>query len=115
MLQDLLKNKYEKKGYIVIKNLLSNKEVDSCINSLTYYSSKFKRKNKRDINFTKDGKINSIHNLEKWVWIKKLRLKFSKIFLKKLLSGKPKNFGSEYFAKPARSGLGSPIHQDNYY
>ena len=36
--------------------------------------------NKRDINFTKDGKINSIHNLEKWLWIKKIRSKFPKSF-----------------------------------
>ena len=99
----------------VIKNFLTTNEITNCINSLTNYSLKFKRKNKRDINFTRDGKINSIHNLEKWIWIKKLRSKFPKKLLEKLLCGKTKNFGSEYFAKPAKSGLGSPIHQDNYY
>jgi|TARA_B110000116_G_C16629902_1_gene487786 phytanoyl-CoA hydroxylase len=115
MNQDLLVNKYEKKGYVVIKNFLSKKEINTCVNSLKNYSLKFKRKNKRDINFTKDGKINSIHNLEKWIWTKKLRLKFPKKLLERLINGKAKNFGSEYFAKPPKSGLSSPIHQDNYY
>ena len=115
MKQDMLLNEYNNKGFAVIKSFLSQKELITCVNSLERYASIFRSKNKRDINFTKDGKINSIHNLEKWIWIKKIRLKFSKILLEKIIGNKSKNFGSEYFAKPAKTGLAAPIHQDNYY
>ena len=115
MKQEFLLNKYNKKGFIIIKKFLTKNEIKKCTKNLEYYASTFKRKNKRDINFTKDGKINSIHNLEKWLWIKKIRSKFPKSLLEKLVGKKSKNFGSEYFAKPAETGLAAPIHQDNYY
>ena len=33
----------------------------------------------------------------------------------KILKGRTKEFGAEVFAKPAKVGLQSPIHQDNFY
>ena len=61
-------------------------------------------------------KINSIHNMEDWIWIKKLRKDKTIIeIIKTLIKERAKNFGSEFFAKPARHGLKSPVHQDNFY
>ena len=54
--------------------------------------------------------------MDSWNWIKELKKRKN---LKKLISNlmncKPKNFGSEFFAKPALIGLKSPAHQDNFY
>ena len=74
------------------------------------------KKKNRKINYTKNNTINSIHDLDSWVWVKKLRKKFKKkLFLNQIIGPKIKNFGSEYFAKPSKYGLESPPHQDNFY
>ena len=107
---------YEKKGFFVIKNFLSKSEIINCSKSLKIYALKYKPKKNRKINFTKNDMVNSIHDLEKWIWTKKLRNKFKKKYLvENILGSKPKNFGSEYFAKPSKYGLESPPHQDNFY
>lgn len=115
MKQKILIEEYKQKGFVVVKKFLSKKELVACEKSLNSFAFTFKRKSKRDINFTSSGEINSIHNLDKWLWISKIRSKFSKNLIDKIVENKSKNFGSEYFAKPAKTGLASPVHQDNYY
>lgn len=107
---------YESKGFIILKNFLSKNEVINCSKSLEDYAKRFKSKNNRNINFTKNNTVNSIHDLDKWIWTKNLRNKFKKkYFLDNIIGSKVKNFGSEYFAKPPKYGLESPPHQDNFY
>ena len=107
---------YEKKGFVVLKKFLSKIEIKNCSKSLEDYAKRFKSKNNRNINFTKNNTVNSIHDLEKWIWTKNLRKKFKKKYLiKNIIKSEPKNFGSEYFAKPSKYGLESPPHQDNFY
>lgn len=107
---------YEEKGFFVLKKFLSKIEIKNCSKSLEDYAKRFKSKNNRNINFTKNNTVNSIHDLEKWIWTKNLRKKFKKRYLiKNIIKSEPKNFGSEYFAKPSKYGLESPPHQDNFY
>ena len=110
-----LKSEYEKKGFVVYKNLISKRNLLEMNKSLGFFTKKYKAKNKKNMNLT-NKKINSIHNMEDWIWIKKLRKDKTIIeIIKALIKEKAKNFGSEFFAKPARHGLKSPVHQDNFY
>ena len=110
-----LKSEYEKKGFVVYKNLISKKNLNDMKKSLGAFTKIYKAKNKKSMNMT-NKKINSIHNMEDWVWIKKLRKNKTIIaIIKTLIKDKSKNFGSEFFAKPAKYGLKSPVHQDNFY
>jgi len=107
---------YENKGFFILKNFLSNTELKNCLKSLEIYVKKYKPKKNRNINFTKNNTVNSIHDLDKWIWTKNLRNKFKKKYsLEKIVGSRAKNFGSEYFAKPSKYGLESPPHQDNFY
>ena len=112
-----VKKKYDNDGFVVIKNFLSKKDVNFIKNDLNnFISNDAKKLKNRDINYTKDNKINSIHQTSNWKLINKIQNdnNLQKIS-KRLLSEPPKNFGAELFAKPAKTGMPSPIHQDNFY
>ncbi len=113
-----LKNFYDKNGYVVIKNLINQKEIKKIKSSLYKHINKNLSSFKgRDVAIIKNTKtISSIHNLKKWTQVKSIQnskkiQNLAKIFLK----SKVKNFGAELFAKPAKIGLPAPIHQDNHY
>lgn len=113
-----LKDFYDKNGYVLIKKLINQKEIEKIKLSLRKHINKNLSYLKgRDVAIIKDTKvISSIHNLKKWTLVKKIQnskkiQNLAKIFL----NSKVKNFGSELFAKPAKIGLPAPIHQDNHY
>ncbi len=109
--------KYKDDGFIVYKNLLTTQEIKDAKRSLENFIERYSKKMAdRDINFTKEGNINSIHNMNEWSWTKDLQ-KNKKVreIAKYLLEDDPEDFGAELFAKPAKVGLASPMHQDNYY
>lgn len=115
MILKKLKREYEKKGFVVYKNLISKRNLHEMNKSLGVFTKKYKAKTRKNMNLT-NKKINSIHNMEDWIWIKKLRKDKTIIeIIKTLIKERAKNFGSEFFAKPARHGLKSPVHQDNFY
>ena len=115
MILKKLKREYEKKGFVVYKNLISKRNLHEMNKSLGVFTKKYKAKTLKNMNLT-NKKINSIHNMEDWIWIKKLRKDKTIIeIIKTLIKERAKNFGSEFFAKPARHGLKSPVHQDNFY
>ena len=115
MILKKLKREYEKKGFVVYKNLIPKKNLHEMNKSLGVFTKKYKAKTRKNMNLT-NKKINSIHNMEDWIWIKKLRKDKTIIkIIKTLIKERAKNFGSEFFAKPARHGLKSPVHQDNFY
>ncbi len=115
MILKKLKREYEKKGFVVYKNLISKRNLNEMNKSLGVFTKKYKAKTRKNMNLT-NKKINSIHNMEDWIWIKKLRKDKTIIeIIKTLIKERAKNFGSEFFAKPARHGLKSPVHQDNFY
>ena len=115
MILKKLKREYENKGFVVYKNLISKRNLNEMNKSLGVFTKKYKAKTRKNMNLT-NKKINSIHNMEDWIWIKKLRKDKTIIeIIKTLIKERAKNFGSEFFAKPARHGLKSPVHQDNFY
>ena len=115
MIFNNLKKEYDKEGFVVDKNLISKKTIAEMNKSLGIFTKRYQSKYKKQMNMT-NKKINSIHNMEDWIWIKKLRKNKTIIkLINILIKEKTKNFGSEFFAKPAKYGLKSPVHQDNFY
>jgi len=113
--------KYKKNGWVKIKNFFSSAEIDKINNHINLFLAKNLSKYKnRDINFSQEAsvaQINSFHRLSDSDWIKNLGKqqkikKLSNLFLE---TKKSKLRACELFAKPAKIGLASPIHQDNFY
>ena len=112
-----LVNKYNRDGFIHIKNFLKQAETIQLKNELFSEIERGKNKfKKRYINFTKNGSINSLHGLDKFDCIRRLQ-KDKRIIeaVEKIIGKSYDKFGSELFAKPAGTGLSVPIHQDNKY
>jgi len=107
--------KYKKDGVIMLSNFFSNKEILALRKRINVYIKKNSSKlEDKEINLI-NNKINSVHI-------------FRDIFFKKfsnqkkildlgffLLKSKPKIKHYEYFAKPKKVGIASPMHQDNFY
>ena len=69
-----LKKQFDKNGFVLIPSLLSRDEVTTIKDDLEKY--KVKQSNiltGRDINFTSNGDINSIHYMDNWKWTKKIQ------------------------------------------
>ena len=119
-----LKKLYIDRGWVVCRKLFSLNEIKS-INLIIndFLEKKLKKVNKKSriINFTDNSKknienINSFHELAQCEEIKNLANKNSIIDVaKEFLNSDPEFRGCELFAKPAKNGLPSPDHQDNYY
>ena len=114
---DLIKKAYNKNGYTVVRQLFDKETILNAKNDLNVFLEKNRNGFKKiEINYTKAGKINSVHNFTSWPWVKIFRKNKNLIkIIDSLLGKKAKDFGSELFAKPAKTGLPAPIHQDNYY
>ena len=106
---------YCNEGVVKVNNVFSNKEVSLLKKKIDLYikrnSSKLKGK---EINYI-NNHVNSVHLFtdkffKKFSNQKKI-LDLGNFFLKT----KPKIKHYEYFAKPKKVGLASPMHQDNFY
>ena len=112
--------KYKENGFARLAGFMDEKEIinlENSLNDLTQlFESNIKKYKSRFCNFTSNGKVNTLHSLEKYKFVEKIlnSEKFIKL-AKNFLSEEPKQFGSEYFAKPAHTGIAVPPHQDNYY
>tara|TARA_Y100000816_G_scaffold122065_1_gene85784 strand:- start:20528 stop:21286 length:759 start_codon:yes stop_codon:yes gene_type:complete len=104
-------------GFIKISNLISKKNVETLKQDLECFLEKNKSLlSDRDINFTKNKIINSVHNLSNWKWVTQLQNNnFIRSIISKLLNDQISNFGAEIFFKQKKEGLAVPTHQDNYY
>ena len=106
---------YQDNGVIRIKKVFSKFEITNLKRKIDLYIKRDAKTLKgKEINFI-ENEINSIH-LFKDVFFKEFSnqvkiLELGKFFLKE----KPKIRHFEYFAKPKKIGLPSPMHQDNYY
>jgi phytanoyl-CoA hydroxylase len=108
-------NKFKSDGVIVIKNFISKLKANEIQNKLQDYleRNKFKLKGK-DINYI-NGEVNSLHNIKDKYFIDICKGRKVIDTCSKLLNTNVKFKHCEYFAKPAKIGLASPMHQDNYY
>ena len=117
-----LKKHYNEKGWVVLKKFFSIDEVNLVNQLITDFLKKIltSNKNTRAINFTDNKKsienVNSFHDLAKCEEIKNFAKKKNVLNTAKVfLNSVPEFRHCELFAKPAKNGLPSPDHQDNYY
>lgn len=108
---------FKDNGYVLIKGLLNKNILKKIKFDLKVFLNKNKHKIK-GINFIdkKLKKINTVHNLKNWKYLNKIKKdKNINEIATKILNCRIKDFGAEVFAKPAKYGLKSPVHQDNFY
>lgn len=108
---------YDTKGYCVLRGIFNAEEVNQITQKIDLFiQEKSQDLQGREINFS-DGEINSIHALNKEdnfftrLAVSEKITNAAQVFL----DAKPELRGSELFAKPAKKGLPSPLHQDNFY
>lgn len=115
---------YKTNGLVVYKNLFSRDEIN-LVNLIIndFLKNKIQKidTKSRTINFTNDKvksikNLNSFHELAQCKEIKNLANKTNILNIaKEFLNSDPEFRGCELFNKPAKIGLPSPDHQDNYY
>ena len=119
-----LKKHYDEKGWVIYRNFFSSNEINKVnliINNYLKKTINFTNKKSRAINFADDEKenvenINSFHELAKCKEIKNLAKKKYVLNVARIFLDSDPDFRCcELFAKPAKLGLPSPDHQDNYY
>ena len=115
-----LKVNYDKNGYIIIRKILKKNQIKTIWSELDIIKLKAeKTKNNQFFHKTKDGKINTLHNIQKFYKKGKLIDIANKRSIKKilnyLLNEKARIRNLEFFLKPKITGMPSPFHQDNYY
>ena len=111
------KNKieFDKFGVTIVKNFFSKKEINNLELKINRYIKKNKNiLNGKDINFIKK-EINSIHKFKDKFFDKFSKQKKIVSLSSAMIQDKPIFRMCEYFAKPKKIGLPSPIHQDNFY
>jgi phytanoyl-CoA hydroxylase len=112
-----IKNEYENNGFTVKPQLISAEEIREITNDLDdYLKTAHAEFQGREINYASKGVLNSIHNMNNWHWVKELQARSNlRQLAEAFLEDEPEDFGAELFAKPAKVGLKSPMHQDNFY
>jgi len=113
-------DKFNKDGFVVIKNILNKREIDDYLKELKKLSEILIKNYKSPyVNLTKDKKVNTAHNLNKIFprskFIKIAKIKIFNELLKKIFNEKPILRNLEIFAKPENTGMKTPFHQDNFY
>ena len=110
---------YNEHGWVKIEGFFDKKGVDQILENLgTFVKSEAPTLTGKDINLASDKLVNSIHNLETqdhqffYDFIRSERnLDLATIFLRERAVARH----AEFFAKPAKTGMRSPYHQDNHY
>ncbi len=111
-------NFYEN-GFVVIRNLINKKKISKILDETVEIKKKIIFKSKQHFHLTKNGKFNTIHDINKY--IKKgeiINLSKNKRILrivKNILRETSKLRNIELFFKPKKTGMPSPYHQDNFY
>ena len=112
-------NNFHRNGYTIVKKLLTKSDVLLLLQEIESIKKKVSVKKQQYFHKTKDGKFNTIHNIQEF--IKKgeiINLTKNKKLIRiinKLLSNKSYMRNLEFFLKPQKTGLASPFHQDNFY
>jgi len=113
------RKKFKKDGFVILRRAFLKHEIKALINEIDRVKIKSIKIKNPHLHYTKDKKINTIHNINKY--INKgpiIQITKSKKVLKiinYILNSKGKVRNIEFFLKPKKTGLSSPFHQDNYY
>ena len=117
--KNALKN-YKINGFVVLKKIFSKKEISKILLELEIIKNLLKtKKDKKFYHKTKNGKINTIHNVQEFYKDNKIESLIKKkkllIMIKNILGKSFKVRNIEFFLKPKKTGMSSPFHQDNFY
>ena len=103
------------KSSVVISGLESPWDMGFLPEGTMFFTEKCKGLSVR----TKDGKINTIHNVQEFYKENKIKnlIKKNKLSkcLKSILGNSYQIRNIEFFLKPKKTGMPSPFHQDNFY
>lgn len=112
-------NSFYEDGFVVVRKLLMKKEIKEIKKEFTKIKIKSLKIKNPHIHFTKNKKINTIHNINRYIKkgriINLLKDKKIKSIVKKILNDDFDVRNIEFFLKPKKSGFAAPYHQDNYY
>lgn len=115
-----IRQEFDENGFVKVKNFISKNEINLIKKDINHISKILKKKKYKHLHLTKDGKINSIHDINK-LKIKSYLKKFSnKKKLRDLVNyilntKKTVVRNLEFFLKPKKTGQSAPFHQDNYF
>jgi len=116
--QETLLKEYKKNGFIIINNFFDKLEINELdIQVKKFLSTKALKLKGKDVNFTDSKSVNTAHDVDKFdVYFKEFSKKNKVREIVKFFLGSEIEFRKcEIFAKPAKVGMASPFHQDNYY
>jgi len=113
------KKKFIKDGFVVLRKIFLKNEIKTLVREIERVKKKSIRIKNPHLHYTKDEKINTIHNINKYVNKGPIiRISKNKKVLRAInyiFNSKSKVRNIEFFLKPKKTGLSSPVHQDNYY
>ena len=119
MNHNTIKKSFFNHGFVIVKNVLSKKQIDEIFVDLEEIKKLVLKKSKQYYHLSSNGKFNSIHNInsfrKKGSIIKICKnSKITKI-VEKIFEEKVVMRNIEFFLKPKKKGLKAPFHQDNFY
>ncbi len=113
------KKNFYRDGFVKIENLFNKKEINIILREISKIKKKFKKIKNPNIHYTSDNKINTIHDINKFVkkgFLNKLAKDKRIIDISKtILEDQPQLRNLEFFLKPKKTGRKAPIHQDNFF
>ena len=120
MKNNKLINNVQDQGYVIIKKLFSNNEIDKILIDLETIKEKVSKTKQRKFSHkTHNGKFNTIHNINEFIRSGKvIDLSKSRRILRPveiLIKGKSQLRNIEFFLKPSKNKMMTPFHQDNYF
>jgi len=111
------KSYFNQHGFCVINSFFNRIELKNLNKKVkSFIQEKSKKLKGKNINFTKNKTVNTLHDVNKFdKYFKKFALKKKNLDLAKFfLDSTPEFRKCEIFAKPAKIGMPAPPHQDNY-
>ena len=116
---NLVKKNFEENGYVKINKILNSAQIKKILAEINNIKNKFLNIKNPNLHLTEDKKINTIHDINKFIRSEILE-KFSKNkrlvkTIEYILEKKISVRNIEFFLKPKKTGKKSPVHQDNYY
>lgn len=118
-LNKIYKN-YHEYGFVIVKKLLKKNDISKILKELEIIKIKaVKTRINQYYHKTNDGKINTLHNIQKYqkngAVINVANSSKIKKILAHLIKDQVKIRNIEFFLKPKKTGMPSPFHQDNFY
>ena len=114
-----IRKEFNLNGFVILRKIFSRKAIGKILVEIEKIKLKSIRIKNPHLHYTDDKKINTIHDINKYVK-KGPILNFSRKkeivdILNYILNEKTKVRNIEFFLKPKKTGMKSPFHQDNYY